>query len=139
MSLDTLKIKIVSLAYEAKLIRTSERAAKEEANYIELSKLVHHRKHIIRPESRKSHLVYGFLRGTPYRKMERRCQEEPKWSSLEKMAKRFKDAWTQEDANAFKAWVEEGKKDPEKEVEECLPESGTMVPSTAPASTSISI
>lgn len=97
-----LKIKIKSLAAEAKIIRQEERKYLKHARACEseehaeehrftMRSLQSHRKGGVRSEQRCSLLAYGFLKGMPYKRMEQSCREnnKPNWDTIEKMAIRF--------------------------------------------------
>lgn len=81
-----LKVKIKSLAAEAKIIRTEERRARRPA----LKRgLQDHRKGIVRTEARHTHLAYGFVRGLEYHQMESTTHEAPNWEKVRKMVERY--------------------------------------------------
>lgn len=64
-----LKVKVKHLAAEARIIR-------REANKLsglDKHSLNQHRTTTVRREARATQLVYGYLRGTPYRSMEATC------------------------------------------------------------------
>lgn len=63
-----LKIKIVSLAAEAVLIKREERRWKRGSD-VRLG-LAEHRRGIVRDEARSAQVAYGFLRGRDYRQVE---------------------------------------------------------------------
>jgi hypothetical protein len=89
-----LKIKIKSLAEEARIIRHEARKIdkkildREQAGRIKQD-LNDHRTGIVREEARHSLLAYGLIRDVPYPVMEKKCNEAPNWSKIEKMAFRF--------------------------------------------------
>ena len=88
MSATFLKVKVKSLAAEAKIIRLEERRA----GHGDLrNRLALHRRWHVRFEARHSLLAYGYLRGIPYGVMERTIHEdnEPDWEHVEQMVKRF--------------------------------------------------
>ena len=68
-----IKVKILSLAAEAKIIRKQEQKARAHGNRSLRIGLAEHRRGIVRHEARHAQLAYGFLRGMPYKKMEARC------------------------------------------------------------------
>lgn len=112
MRLVQLKIKIKSLAAEARIIRHEEKKCLSApvgyrllSDYDRQESLYLHRIHVVRAECRHSLLAYGFLRGTPYRKMESTCRVPPRWSKVEDIARRFGGAEFDEDQ--FKAWRKE--------------------------------
>lgn len=98
-----LKIKIKSLAAESTFIRQSEEKWRERARKARLKEkdrqlanavatehsLYQHRYHVVRPETRASHLAYGFLRGQTYQRMENLAYREPDWKRVEEIAKKF--------------------------------------------------
>ena len=102
-----LKIKIKSLAEEARIIRAAEDKLKGHGvdNFqwpAEGWKLHSHRKNVVRPEARATQLAYAYVRGVPYRKVEPNPLTEPSWRRVQKMvetygAKPFDEA-------AFRAW-----------------------------------
>jgi len=81
-----LKVKIISLADEAKTIRREEKKAlTPELRH----SLTEHRKGIVRHEARHSLLLYGFMNGKQYREIEAYTERPPSWSKIKRMAKRF--------------------------------------------------
>jgi hypothetical protein len=107
-----LKIKIQTLADEARHIRRDERKALSRARYLNkkgsektlaayrvYEDLNDHRRGVVRDAARHNQLAYGCLRGTPYEKIERYCEEAPNWGEVRKIAIRFGgdpekvDAW----------------------------------------------
>lgn len=68
-----IKVKILSLAAEAKIIRKQEQKARKHGNRSLRVGLADHRRGIVRHEARHAQLAYGFLRGTPYKQMEAKC------------------------------------------------------------------
>lgn len=85
MSTKFLKVKIKSLAAEARIIRHEERKSRGQLR----NDLAAHRKGIVRREARHTQLAYGYLRNRPYRKLEQTCHRHPDWSSVERMVKRY--------------------------------------------------
>lgn len=83
MAIAMLKVKIKSLAAEARIIRHQERRSKG----ILRNELHEHRIGIVRSESRHSHLAYAILRGRP--SPERTCKSRPDFEKVSKMTKRF--------------------------------------------------
>jgi hypothetical protein len=65
-----LKIKIKSLAEEARIIRAEERKAKERGASGARASLHEHRVLHVRPEQRATLIAYGYLRGRAYRQLE---------------------------------------------------------------------
>jgi len=81
-----LKVKIKSLAAEAKIIRTEERRARRPGLRRGLQD---HRKGIVRYEARHTHLAYGFIRGREYHQMESSTHESPNWERVRKMVEKY--------------------------------------------------
>lgn len=79
-----LKVKIKSLAAEAKIIRHAEQKHSSLR-----AGLADHRRGVVRDEARLTLLAYGFLRGTPYLKIESKCELAPDWSRVLKMVQRY--------------------------------------------------
>ena len=84
-----LKIKIKSLAEEARIIRTEERKSK---GWIRNS-LRLHRIEDVRREARHSLLAYAFLRGVPYHVVENYTETPIDWSKVQRMVSKFGVAW----------------------------------------------
>lgn len=93
-----LKIKVKSLASEARIIRKEAKKTSGDVKY----GLNAHRTSVVRPQARASLLAYGILRGVPYCVMERSCRYEPDFNRVIKMATSFGargeqcDAWRDE-------------------------------------------
>lgn len=81
-----LKVKIKSLAEEAKIIRLETKHAK--LGSIRLG-LYLHRIHVVRPEARHTHLAYGFLRGREYHQIEPKAHTAPNWKKVRKMVEKY--------------------------------------------------
>ena len=72
-----LRVKIKSLAEEARIIRAEERrwvvdGRKDNATWHSLN---HHRRHDVRDEARASLLAYAYLRGVPYSVVENKTRD----------------------------------------------------------------
>lgn len=90
-----LKTKRDVLAAEARIIKTREQKWKEKArsardkqksqvasdSYWTYLKLREHRINVVRPEARAALLAWGFLRGTPYSKIEAKVRPGKYWRS----------------------------------------------------------
>ena len=114
-----LKVKVKSLAAEARIIRHATDKAKrrvrwlkehgDAAEHLEAEEvrdtLIMHRCVEVRSEARHSLLAYGFLRGTLYQAMERKCHEGPSWERVARLVGSFggRGAKTRFD-NELKAW-----------------------------------
>lgn len=81
-----LKVKIKSLAAEAKIIRLEEKRAKLGSIR---DGLADHRRGIVRTEARHAQLAYGFLRGKEYKQIEAKAHEAPDWSRVRKMVQKY--------------------------------------------------
>jgi len=68
-----IKVKVLSLAAEAKIIRKQEQLARAHHNRRLRVGLMGHRTGIVRREARHALLAYAFLRGTPYKTVEAKC------------------------------------------------------------------
>jgi hypothetical protein len=113
-----LKIKIVSLAAEAQLIRSAERKIK--AKHVKWRAKVAsragtlppdvffglktHRTDVVRQEARCAQLAYGFLRGNVYRTMEATCHRGPNWKRVEELVKKYGEGDTRDLMQRFSAW-----------------------------------
>ena len=86
-----IKVKILSLAAEAKIIRKQEQKAREHGNRYLRVGLAEHRRGIVRHEARHAQLAYGFLRGVPYKKMEPKCHPgcEPDFAKVKNSIERY--------------------------------------------------
>lgn len=91
-----LKVKIKSLAEEARIIRKETKNAK--AHTIK-NGLALHRRGIVRTEARHTQLAYGFLRGLEYRQMEQKAGERPDWDKVKRMVQKYGShfSWTEAD------------------------------------------
>lgn len=98
MALVQLKVKIKSLAAESVIIRKEEHKRRKikdapprsEQVIEDRRSLKEHRRGVVREEARCSLLAYGYLRGRPYKSMEAKCYEQPRWDKVESIVKRFK-------------------------------------------------
>lgn len=82
-----LKVKIKSLAEEARIIRKEEgRCGKDEALR---SSLHAHRILDVRGEQRASLLAYAFIRGREYASVEGRCRAQPDWGRVQRLVGKF--------------------------------------------------
>ena len=101
-----LKIKIMSLAAEARIIRTEER--KRPGPSDARQGLHQHRVQDVRRECRSASLAYGFLRGRGYRALEAKCYEEPRWGRVIELVRKYGETGLPVDAlkKAVKDWKE---------------------------------
>lgn len=113
-----LKIKVVSLTEEAKLIRKDEykrlKAArralsqgKEEsaAYHSEIFKgLRYHRIWDVRNEARVSNIAYGFLQGHEYKDIERNAIKQVRWMRVQGLVLRYGEGDPSELFDRFQKW-----------------------------------
>lgn len=115
-----LKVKIASLAEEARIIRKKERVALKDARRFEATGdpegavhrhlffgLRRHRTFDVRSEARHALLALAFLRGCPYRRVEQKAHVAPLSKSIARMLVKFGDFKTPEAAlEAVNVWLE---------------------------------
>ena len=105
-----LKIKIMSLAAEARIIRKEEckRPGPSDAR----QGLYRHRVIDVRRECRIANLAYGFLAGRSYRALEAKCYEQPNWQRVAELIRKFGTPGRPVDAirKALKDWIAPGAK-----------------------------
>ena len=87
-----LRIKILSLQAEARLIRREEaRWVKRDGKKdhpIRMGLMVH-RKRDVRNEQRSALLAYAFLRGRKYNQLEKKCYTQPNWQRVIDLATKY--------------------------------------------------
>lgn len=114
MSKTFLKIKIMSLAAEAKIIRTEANKVWEnkktgQTGFIhdkETRFELHcHRRFDVRSEARSAQLAYGFLRNRPYRSMEQKCHTVPNAARITEIAVKFGRLDKKQTAASVMAWL----------------------------------
>ena len=81
-----LKVKIKSLAAEAKIIREETKRARCPSIK---NGLYRHRIDVVRVEARHTHLAYGFLRGKTYHQIEKKAEVAPNWVKVRKMVEKY--------------------------------------------------
>jgi len=99
---EMLRVKVKSLAAEAKIIRREEKRMRGGALRDELAL---HRRGVVRSEARHTHLAYGFIRGRTLQQIEGRT-EWPAFVSRERvqaMLKKYGPAGLAEPAEMRKA------------------------------------
>ena len=84
-----LKVKIKSLAAEAKIIRHEENKHRGELGARAKGLLADHRKGIVRNEARLTQLAYGFLRGRTLDQIEKDARTPPDMDRVWKMVERY--------------------------------------------------
>jgi len=105
--LKMLKVKIKSLAAEARVIRLEERrCGRDDAARCSLHE---HRVGIVRNEQRLSLLAYAFLRGRPLSAVEAKSFAPPDWTRVGKLVEKFGTtegrSMREAQAAAFKEWM----------------------------------
>lgn len=85
-----LKVKLKSLAAEARIIRLEEKRTRDPALRAGLGC---HRVTIVRSEARHTLLAYGFIRGRPYEAMEPKCRKPVNWDKVKKMVQKYGVCW----------------------------------------------
>lgn len=99
-----LKIKVKSLAEEAKIIRNEERKYKGESP--EFQGLHLHRINDVRKESRSANLAYGFLKGRSYSQIEHPNSRRPDWDRVYNLIKKYNTTIDKDELhNKFKSWA----------------------------------
>lgn len=105
MSKTFLKIKIMSLAAEARIIRREAnkwpRAGVMGTRYA----LNQHRRFDVRQEARSAQLAYGFLRNKPYRSIEEKCWDAPDETRIIEIAVKFGKLDKKQAAASIKEWL----------------------------------
>lgn len=136
-----LKIKVKSLAAEAAIIRTEEAKRRNYAEWLrgprpkiergaertarvpngteadieatraQVIDLAAHRRFVVRPEARHSHLAYGFLKGRAYQQMEAKVhnREYPDFKRIEAMVSKYGDGDSRDRMQHFAEWVDQAK------------------------------
>lgn len=107
-----LKIKSKTLAAEATFIRREEQIAKKNGNRKLNRELHEHRILQVRRAARSAHLARGFIRGSPYHRIESKCYEAPKRPEVLRLLERygrpeFKNSTREEREAKLKAWFEQ--------------------------------
>lgn len=96
---EMLRVKIKSLAEEARIIRREERRTHGPLR----TELHDHRVKAVRSEARHTHLAYGYIRGRRYEQIEALASFPPHWERVRVMVKKFGPAGFSEPD--FIAWA----------------------------------
>jgi hypothetical protein len=103
-----LKIKIKSLAEEAKIIRFEEKKFKGRPEGSVGRKIFwglrEHRVTDVRDESRAACLAYGFLRDRAYHRIEAKCYTPPNWNRVEALVLKYGSGDQRELKQRFAEW-----------------------------------
>jgi len=104
-----LKVKIKSLAEEARIIRVEERRANGQKRYSTQSQLREHRVGIVRFEARHSLLAYQYIRGKAFYSCESKKADVSKidWLRVISMIKKYGGRRMAEDFNP-ETWISGG-------------------------------
>jgi len=89
VKLISLKIKLKSLAEEARIIRKEERKLVQSGRGPETGYLSSHRKQVVRHAARSTHVAYGYIRGRTYQELEVSAKTEPDWDAIAKMVTKY--------------------------------------------------
>lgn len=101
-----LKIKIKSLAEEAKIIRFEEKRWPGRSD--EYQGLHFHRTYDVRNEARAAQLAYGYLRGRKYRQLEASCYTAPNRTRIRELIIKYGIAKDKAAVDlALKQWLDE--------------------------------
>jgi hypothetical protein len=82
---EMLKIKIKSLAAEARIIRREERKTTGRLR----EEMYQHRIGIVRQVTRNTLIAYGLIRGQTIEQMEPNRKSDPDWDAIDKMLKKY--------------------------------------------------
>ena len=84
-----LRVKLKSLAEEARIIRIEEQRANLAGKYSLQNSLREHRSGVVRTASRETLIAYQFLRGIPYEAFERAGSRTVDWKHVYSMVKKY--------------------------------------------------
>jgi hypothetical protein len=95
-----LKVKIKSLAAEARIIKDEIKKTKDAGLKWSLHE---HNVLVVRHEARHTLLAYGFLRGRAYEQLENKCKHQvPNWDKVRKMVVKYgRVLYRERDFNSF--------------------------------------
>lgn len=82
---EMLRIKLKSLAAEARIIRKEEQRTHGALR----QELYLHRIGIVRQAARDTHIAYGLIKGRTLDQIEPKRHSEPNWDNIEKMLKKY--------------------------------------------------
>lgn len=84
-----MKVKIISLADEARTIRRLEKTNKYSRHALRL-----HRINEVRSEARAALLAYAFLKGKAYKNIEKSAHTPPDWKRVEALVRKYCVNWS---------------------------------------------
>ena len=99
-----LKMKICSLAAEAKIIRREEHKWKKRRRPEVSASLREHRTGIVRREARHSHLAYGLLRGRTYAMVEQPKSRPADWNRVSGLVAKYGGLGKDEASARVREW-----------------------------------
>lgn len=122
-----LKIKLLNLAAEIRIIRGEEKRIEGYINklsirtdvekslkdlrigshYSDLTEIRQHRYYVVKTEARDTLLAYGFLRGRAYKQIEAKRYYDPNWDNIERMILKYGRQNPQQLKQAFEQWKQE--------------------------------
>jgi hypothetical protein len=82
---EMLRVKIKSLAEEARIIRREEYRTHGELR----NELHNHRVLVVRPAARNAHVAYGLIRGRPWERIEPGAKSQPDWKKVKAMCQTY--------------------------------------------------
>lgn len=82
---EMLRVKVKSLAAEAKIIRREERRSRGQLR----EELYLHRIGIVRREARSAHLAYGLIKGRTIEQMEPTSKSAPDWTKVKRLCEKY--------------------------------------------------
>lgn len=82
---EMLRVKLKSLAEEARIIRFEEKRTKGKLR----DELHRHRVIDVRIAARNSHLAYGLIRGRTVEQVEGKAKSEPNWTEVRRLLKKY--------------------------------------------------
>lgn len=110
-----LKVKIASLAAEAKIIRAMEKKYRRSAEGSTRRRIFwglrDHRTSDVRREARSAQLAYGFLRGRTYRQIERECYSPPDWKRVEALVVKYGGGSPADVKQKLQIWMDQKETD----------------------------
>ena len=80
-----LRVKIKSLAEEARVIRFEEKRSRQPIR----DELHHHRVVVVRREARVSQIAYGLIRGRALERIEMAAKTEPNWKRVHELLRKY--------------------------------------------------
>lgn len=109
--LSHLEVKNLSLGEEIKIIHAKERRVRRArpVNEVEYWSLFKHRQEL-RSEVRSSFLAYGFLRGVPYKAIEKKLRPstpQPNWDRVQSLIVKFGVGTKTDLIQRFEQWKQE--------------------------------